>query len=256
MSHTFNSRQKAILNKIRQSGRVFVEDLSDLFETSPQTIRRDLQILADTGDVMRFHGGASLPVGAEYTGFDVRRTIAISEKEAIGKAVAAGIPNNTVVMINGGTTTAMVASALKNHAGLKVIVDNVSIANDLRVFPGIEVMVPCGTLRRSDGAILGEASVDFIRQFRADIGVIGAAALDASGALFDFDLGEVHVTRAIVECSKHVILAADSSKYGRSAPVCIGNLSQVHTLVTDRCNTPEIADMCARNNVALVEVTL
>ena len=253
MSHPLNSRQKAILNKIQGSGRVLVEDLSDMFSTTPQTIRRDLQVLADTGEVMRFHGGASLPVGVEYTGFDIRRTIAVDAKEAIGRSVASRIPNNATVLINGGTTTALVADALKDHAGLKIIVDNVNIANNLRIFPGIEVIVPGGTLRRSDGAILGEAAVDFIRQFRPDIGIIGASAIDGTGALFDFDLGEVHVTRAIIECAKHVILAADSSKFGRSAPIRIGDLSRVHTLVTERCDNPDVRDHCLTNNVTLVE---
>ena len=253
MTQALNARQIAILSQIRQSGRVFVDNLSEAFATTPQTIRRDLQILADTGEVMRFHGGASLPAGVEYTGFDIRSTIAAEQKEAIGKAVAARIPDNTVVMINGGTTTAAVGRALRNHAGLKVLVDNVNIGNDLRNNPGIEVMVPGGILRRSDGAILGESAVDFIRQFRADIAVVGAAAIDDNGALLDFDLGEVHVTRAMIDCAKHVILAADASKFDRSAPVCIGHLGQVHTLVTDRCANAAIAALCQHHEVELVE---
>lgn len=253
MTQALNPRQIAILNQIRQNGRVFVDNLSEAFATTPQTIRRDLQILAETGEVMRFHGGASLPAGVEYTGFDIRRTVAAEQKQAIGEAVAARIPDRTVVMINGGTTTAAVASALKNHAGLKILVDNASIANDLRQFPGLEVMVPGGILRRSDGAILGQSSVDFIRQFRADIAVIGAAAIDESGAMFDFDFDEVHVTRTMIECAKHVILAADSTKFTRSAPICIGHLGRVHTLVTDHCPDSSIRDLCAHNEVELVE---
>ena len=155
--------------------------------------------------------------------------------------------------MRGGTTTAAVGRALRNHAGLKVLVDNVNIANDLRDNPGLEVMVPGGILRRSDGAILGESSVDFIRQFRADIAVVGAAAIDDTGALLDFDLGEVHVTRAMIESAKHVILAADSSKFERSGPVCIGHLGQVHTLVTDRCTNMALAVLCQQHEVELVE---
>lgn len=255
MSIALNRRQIGILNRIRREGRVHVDDLAGAFGATPQTIRRDLQILADTGEVMRFHGGASLPAGLEYTGFDVRQGIAAAQKEEIGRAVAARVPNNALVMINAGTTTAAVARALKNHAGLKIIADNVAIADDLRVSPGVEVFVPGGAVRRSDGAIIGEPAVAFIRQFRADIAIIGAAAIDAQGALLDFDIGEVHVAKAIIEHSKHVILAADSSKFMRSAPMCIGDLSQVHVLVTDRCVHPEIRQLCARHAIDLVEAT-
>lgn len=253
VSIDFNPRQKAILNQIRQEGRVLVEALALAFGTSPQTIRRDLQSLEDTGEVMRFHGGASLLPGVEYTGFDVRRQIAAEEKEAIGGAVARRIPPNVMLMLNGGTTTAAAARALKGHSGLRIIVDNVSIANDLRRFPGIDVLIPGGAVRRSDGAVTGEAALEFIRGFRADIAVIGAAALDASGALLDFDIAEAAVTRAMMAHAKHVILAVDSSKFGRSAPVLIGSLEGVNTIVTDRCDNADIRSICARAEIELVE---
>ncbi|HPE24723.1 DeoR/GlpR family DNA-binding transcription regulator [Albidovulum sp.] len=253
MSIDFNARQKAILNQIRQEGRVLVEALSGAFGTTPQTIRRDLQVLEDTGEVMRFHGGASLLPGVEYTGFDVRRTIAVEEKEAIGVAVAQRIPPNVMLMLNGGTTTAAVARSLKGHSGLRVIVDNVNIANDLRRFPGVDVLVPGGMVRRSDGAVTGEAALEFIRGFRADVAVVGAAALEASGALLDFDLAEAAVTREMMAHAKHVILAVDSGKFGRSAPVVIGSLDRVDTIVTDRCANPEFRHICARAEIDLVE---
>ncbi|MFZ1814351.1 MAG: DeoR/GlpR family DNA-binding transcription regulator [Rhizobiaceae bacterium] len=253
MSAPLNARQIAILGQVRQAGRVFVDNLAETFATTPQTIRRDLQALADTGEVMRFHGGASLPAGIEYTGFDIRSAIAVAEKDAIGRCIAGRIPNNSFVMINAGTTTAAVARALKNHAGLRVITDNVGIANDLRLLPGIEVLVPGGMLRRSDGAILGEETVNFISQFRADMAIIGAAAVDEHGALLDFDISEVHVTRAMMHHAKHVVLAVDSSKFSRSAPICIGHLSDIHTLVTDRSPNGAIGELCARHEVELVE---
>ena len=73
MNADFNARQMAILAQIRQEGRVLVERLAEAFQTTPQTIRRDLTILEETGEVMRFHGGASLLPGVEYTGRNLWR---------------------------------------------------------------------------------------------------------------------------------------------------------------------------------------
>lgn len=256
MDPRFNPRQLAILGQVRQRGRVTVEELAELFATTPQTIRKDLQILADSHEVMRFHGGASLLSGIEYTDFEARRNIASTEKELIARTVAKRIPNNVALMINVGTTTAAVASALSQHAGLKIVSDNVNIANSLRMLPGVEVIVPGGIVRRSDGAILGEAAVDFIRQFRADFAVIGAAAIGEDGALLDYDLREAHVARAIIANSRHIILAADSTKFQRSAPVCIGHLAQVNTFVTDRCDRDAILAICEKNQVELVQAKM
>jgi len=246
-------RQISIFQQVRRNGRVLVEELVEMFGTTPQTIRKDLQMLADANKVMRFHGGAALLAGVEYTSFEARKHMAAKEKDIIGKAIAQLIPNNIVLMLNIGTTTAAVAQQLKHHAGLKIITDNVNIANDLRTFSGINVMVPGGSVRRSDGAIIGEAAVEFLSQFRADIAVIGTAAIGDDGTLFDYDLREAHVARAIIKNSRHVILAADHTKFDCSAPVQIGHLSQVDKLVTDECTNSNILALCDQYNVELVK---
>lgn len=249
----FSSRQMAILNQIKQQGRVQVDDLVEVFGTTPQTIRKDLQVLDDAEKIMRFHGGASLLTGLEYTNFETRKKLFSEQKQAIGRAVASRIPNNIALMINAGTTTAAVAKELRHHAGLKIVTDNVSVANDLRLFEGIEVMVPAGIVRRSDGAILGETAVDFIRMFRADIGVIGAAAISDDGSLLDYDLREANLAKAIVQNSHHVILAADCSKLNSSGPVQFGHISQIDTLVTDRCGDSTLYKLCKEHKIDLVE---
>jgi DeoR family glycerol-3-phosphate regulon repressor len=246
-------RRTAILAHLKQHGRAMVDDLADLFETTPQTIRKDLTALADGGLVMRFHGGAALLAGTEYVGFDVRKEIAQEEKERIGRATAKQIPNNVVIMINAGTTTAAVARNLLHHVGLKVVTDSVAVANEIRGFAGVEVYVPGGLVRGSDGAILGADAVDFMRQFRVDLAVIGTAAIASDGALLDYDLREAQVARTIVENARNVILAADSTKFGRLAPVSIGHLSQMRTLVTDKDSPADLRELCKAHNVGLTE---
>jgi len=246
------ARQMTILEYLQKNGRALVDDLAALFDTTPQTIRKDLNALAEVNQISRFHGGAALVGGTEYIGYSVREEIARDEKEAIGRATAALIPNNSSVIINSGTTTVAAARQLQHHVGLKIVTDSVFLANEIRGFVGIEVMVPGGLVRRTDGAILGEAAVDFIRQFRVDTAVIGAAAIAADGSLLDFDLREASVARAIIENARSVVLAADSSKFGRVAPVCIGRIEQIDVLVTDRGCPKALKDLCAEKGVRLV----
>jgi DeoR family glycerol-3-phosphate regulon repressor len=246
------ARQMAILEYLQKNGRALVDDLAALFDTTPQTIRKDLNALAEVNQISRFHGGAALVGGTEYIGYSVREEIARDEKEAIGRATAALIPNNSSVIINSGTTTVAAARQLQHHVGLKIVTDSVFLANEIRGFVGIEVMVPGGLVRRTDGAILGEAAVDFIRQFRVDTAVIGSAAIAADGSLLDFDLREASVARAIIENARSVVLAADSSKFGRVAPVCIGRIEQIDVLVTDRGCPKALKDLCAEKGVRLV----
>jgi len=110
--------------------------------------------------------------------------------------------------------------------------------------------------RVSDGGIVGEAAVDFIRQFKVDYAVIGASAIDEDGALLDFDFREVKVAQAIIANARHVILVCDSTKFERTAPVRIGHISQVDSFITDRCPDPRIRGICEESDVRLVEVAI
>lgn len=138
------------------------------------------------------------------------------------------------MIINIGTTTEAVARELLQHKGLRVITNNLNVAAILSDNPDCEVIVAGGLVRSRDRGIIGEATVEFIRQFRVDIGLIGISSIEADGTLRDFDYREVKVARAIIEQSRQVWLAADHSKFNRPAMVELARLDQIDALYTDR----------------------
>jgi DeoR family glycerol-3-phosphate regulon repressor len=247
------ARQHAILDLAKQIGRVTVEDLAGRFDVTPQTIRKDLNELCDQRLLARVHGGAILASSVENVGYDARREIAAREKMAIGKAAAALVPNDASLFINIGTTTEAVAQALLQHSGLMVITNNINVAHVLRPYPRIEVVIAGGVVRRSDGGVVGEAAVDFIRQFKVDFAIVGASAIDQDGSLLDYDFREVKVAQAIMANARRVILVADSTKFDRTAPVRIGKVDQVDVFVTDRCPNDDFRGLLAVSEVELVE---
>ncbi|MCJ8520002.1 DeoR family glycerol-3-phosphate regulon repressor [Pseudorhizobium tarimense] len=249
-------RQSEIVELAKSQGRVLVEELAVRFSVSPQTIRKDLNDLCDQRHLNRIHGGATFPSSTENMRYEARRQIAAQEKQAIGIAAAALIPNNASLFINIGTTTEAVGEALVDHHEMMVITNNINVANRLRLLPAMEVVITGGVVRGSDGGIVGEAAVDFIRQFKVDFAVIGASAIDADGALLDFDFREVKVAQAIIANARHVILVADSTKFERTAPVRIAQIEQVHSFITDQCPLPSLRRLCTENNVKLIETAI
>ena len=246
-------RQSEILRIAREEGRVLVEALALQFDLTPQTIRKDLNDLCAARLLSRVHGGAVLGSGRENLEYAARRGIAATQKEAIGRAAARLIPDGASLFINIGTTTEAVSEALTARRGLMVITNNINVANRMRLNPDTEVVIAGGVVRGSDGGVVGEAAVDFIRQFKVDYAVIGASALDTDGSLLDFDFREVKVAQAIMENARHVILVADATKFDRTAPVRIGHFRQIHSFITDQCRHPPIRDLCAELGVDLVE---
>ena len=171
--------------------------------------------------------------------YEARRLLANDHKLAIGRAVAGIIPDNASLFVNIGTTTEAVANALSKHEHLLVITNNINVASLMRPHSDKKVIIASGEVRTTDGGIIGEATVDFINQFKVDFAVIGSSAIDSDGGLLDFDYREVKVAQAIISNARKVILAADSTKHERTAPVRIGHISQIDSFVTDRCPNEE-----------------
>ena len=134
-----------------------------------------------SGAVAHARSSGDCLIGRENLAYEAPRFIAATEKRDIGLTAAALIPNQCSLFINIGTTTEEVATALKNHQNLLVITNNLNVAMALYRHPTIEVVVAGGLVRRSDGAVIRSAAVDLIRQYKVDIAVIGASALDEKG---------------------------------------------------------------------------
>ncbi len=245
-------RQADILDLARRNGRVEVEQLAGVFDVTPQTIRKDLNDLCEHGLLQRVHGGAVFPSGVANYAYEARRQFAADEKRRIGETTARLLPNNSSIMLNIGTTTEQVALALRRHDGIMVITNNINVANILREAPAVEVIIAGGLVRHADGGIVGEATVDFIRQFKVDHAVIGASAIDEDGSIYDYDFREVRVAREILAHARRTILVADGMKFERNAPVRIAHLSEIDIFVTDRAPPDPVVSLCAENGVELV----
>lgn len=237
-------RHPEILDLARREGKVTVEGLARHFDVTLQTIRRDLAELAEAGRLERVHGGAVLPSGTSNIGYEERRRLQASAKTAIARACAALIPNDASIFINIGTSTEAVARELMAHRNLMVVTNNMNVAGILLGNPDCQIILAGGSLRRSDGGLVGALTVQTIRQFKFDLAVIGCSALDADGDLLDFDIQEVGVSQTIIAQSRRTFLVADHTKFQRSAPARIASLSEVDAFVTDKPLPAPLARAC------------
>jgi DeoR family glycerol-3-phosphate regulon repressor len=101
---------------------------------------------------------------------------------------------------------------------------------------------------------VGELTTQFFEQFKVDIAVIGASALDQDGDILDYDLAEVRVSKAIIRQARKVFLVCDASKLDRSAPARLASLSEIDTLFTDQPLPPELARRCSEWGTGVVVV--
>lgn len=250
---TPNPRQTRLLEEVRVHGSASIESLAAQLEVTLQTVRRDVQRLSESGLVARFHGGVRLPRSTtENIAYRQRQALNAQEKTRIAKAIANRVPNDCSLFLNIGTTIEAVARELAQHSGLSIITNNLNVATLMSDNPTCEVIVTGGVVRGLDRGIIGEMAVEFIRQFKVDIGLIGISGIERDGTLRDFDYREVQVARAIIEHSREVWVAADHSKFNRPAMVQVAPLRDIDMLFTDRPLIDDFPDLMAQAGVECV----
>ena len=227
-------RHERIIQLVKQNGYMSIDALAKELDVTPQTIRRDINMLAEEDILRRYHGGAGLGSNSvQNEDYAKRKVWNQQEKDRIASLVAEHIPNNSSLFMNIGTTVESVARSLLDHSGLKIITNNLNVASIFSGHEQFEVTIAGGTVRQRDGGIIGEATIDFIRQFKVDYAVMGISGIDEDGTLLDFDYREVRVAQAMIEHARKIFLVADHSKIGRNAVVKLGHISQVTAMFTD-----------------------
>lgn len=226
-------RQTSILELVEDHGFVATERLVETFGVTPQTIRRDINQLCEQNLLQRFHGGAGRPVSTENEPYTERKHSFSLGKRRIGELIAQSIHDGASLFINIGTTTEAVAEALLVRENLRVVTNNLHVAEILSGNPSFEISIAGGVVRNRDGGIVGHTATEFMSQFRMDFGIIGVSGIDEDGSLLDFDSRETQTARAIIKNADKILLAADHTKFGRKAMIRFGSFDDVDEIYTD-----------------------
>lgn len=227
-------RHEALLLLLSARGYVSIDELAAHFDVTAQTVRKDINALAREGKVVRFHGGAGFPAGVGRQAGDMHIGGRSSDAGCrIGALVAGRIPAGASVCINSGPTQESVARALLKRRKLRVITNSLPIAQICSDNSECEVWVAGGVMRRGDGGVFGGGAEGFIREFKADYGILGVPCIDEDGNLLEQDLHRAAVAKAIIESSRFVFLAVAASCFGSSAVARVAHLSSIQAVFSN-----------------------
>jgi len=234
-------RKEEIRQLVYETGGVTTAELCARFGVSEATIRRDLEDLDATGALQRVHGGAVRHSSLAPEPPILQRTREqTAVKDQIGRAAAELITDGETVFLGSGSTVLAVAKHLKERRNLTVISNSLPAINLLVDAPQITVIVLGGLLRTSELSLIGHITEQSLAELRADKVIMGIQAIHPEHGLANDYLPETLTDRAIVRMSNKVIVVADHTKVGRTAPVLVAPLSAVDTLVTDPGVAPEV----------------
>lgn len=247
-----NPRQQSLLDEVRSRGAVSVERLAQRLDVTMQTVRRDVQRLAEAGLLTRFHGGVSLPREAPSVGaWKERQALYADAKARIARSVAAAIPEGSTLMLGIGTTVEAVARELLKKPGLTVVTHNLHVASLLSEHTQCKVHVAGGMLRTRDSAMEGDTTVEYLSRFKVDIAILGTLGIDADGSLRDRDLREEAVTQAMVAQARETWVVADVSKFGQPGLAQVAHLKHVRRIFTQALPPPPFPRLLQEWDIAL-----
>ncbi|WP_223066700.1 DeoR/GlpR family DNA-binding transcription regulator [Paenibacillus caui] len=248
-------RKQSVLQYLQKNQRASVQELSEAFEVSESTIRRDLKELEEARLLKRTHGGA---VNLQNANFEpnvlVKEDYFREEKARIARKAAEMIEEGDTILLDSGTTTLHLARELRHMSNIKVITNSLIVLNELRECRNAEVSLSGGILRPETLAFVGPMTEASLEMIRVDKSFIAANGVDIRNGLTTPNLLEASTKRKMIEVAKEVILLADRSKVAQIAYAKFAEINQVNRLVINLEAPVSFTDELGKMGIAVTLV--
>lgn len=228
-------RQLLIQSLIKEQQTVKVDELARRLRVSPNTIRRDLNLLENQGVLKRTQGGAILQEMQTSTrqSFDLRSRTNILAKEMIGKYAAKLVKPGSTIILDAGTTTQQLAHNLHHLENLTIATNSLEIAYSFMTNPNITVILSGGIVIGASRSLTGLPAENFFAQIHADQIFLATCGISLERGLTNRNMHEIPVKQKMIEVSREVILLADHDKFDKVALSPFAPLRCIHKIVTD-----------------------
>jgi DeoR/GlpR family transcriptional regulator of sugar metabolism len=244
-------RQDRIVSALRSGGAASVRDLAQSLAVSESTIRRDLDLLDRNGELTRTYGGAVLRPGETVTdyGDPVRRErpftadTGIELKRRVAERAAALVEDDAVVLLDIGTTTPLVARALRGRP-ITVITSSLAVLDELRDDECVRLVMLGGVFRRNYRSFVGSLTQSALAQVSADLLFLSCTGVRPSGHVVDNMAVEAPIKQAMIAAADRVVLLATEAKFPGTGALRLCALSEVDFVVTTAGANPKTLDRC------------
>lgn len=237
-------RQRLILSIVNGRGSISITEIQRKLKVSRETIRRDLVALADSQRLRKTHGGA-ISLEQSEPAMTVRQVTNVEGKRVVGRLAASLVPDGASVILASGTTVQAVAEALMARRELTIFTNSIFSCGKLMGHNGNRVYMLGGEVQASNGATLGRDATAMLANYFADFAFIGAGAISPAGWLMDYTREEGELHSRMLLSARTAAVVADHGKFGRFAPIRVGNFEKATHLVTDLMPEPEIINALA-----------
>lgn len=225
-------RQAYILHQVNIHNKVLSTDLSVHINVSDDTIRRDLQELADAGKLIKVHGGALSP--SFHNGNHAAKDVySYTQKRIIAQKAVSLIENGMFVLTGGGTTIIEMAKILPAQLQATFISGSIPAIYEYLNHPNIEVIAIGDKISKNSKITIGHEAMTRIRQLKTDLCFLGINAINLENGVSDNDWEVVQIKRAMIEASKKLVCLTIAEKINSQQPLQVCELKKIDILITE-----------------------
>jgi DeoR/GlpR family transcriptional regulator of sugar metabolism len=225
-------RQAFIIHQVNLHNRVLLTELTNQIKVSDDTIRRDLQELAESGKIIKVHGGALSPSFHNGNGAS-KEVYAYSQKKIIAKKAASLIKDGMFILTGGGTTIIELARALPHSLRATFISGSIPALSEYIIHPNIDVIAIGDKISKDSKITVGSDAISRIKELKVDLCILGIAAINLESGVSDNDWEVVQVKKAMIEASKRVVCLTIAEKINSQQPFQVCDSKKIDTLVTE-----------------------
>lgn len=242
-------RRNQILLKLQQEKKVVVSDLSQIYNVTEETIRRDLERLEKEGLATKTYGGAVLSESlyADIP-YNVRKETNLKGKKKIAELVKDMIQDGDCIGVDASSTALYIIQQIKHKNNITVITNSIEILLELSDKKGWKVLSTGGTLKKEALSLVGYQAERMIDNFHVDKAIVSCKGIDAEYGITDSNELDAEVKKRFLNIATQKILVADSTKFDKISFARIGELSMIDIVVTDKRPTQEWEEMCTQLN--------
>lgn len=223
-------RERTILKVLSERGSISVSHISKELGVSEVTLRSDLKELEIKGYLIRSRGGAS---PAFHQNIVERQQQSIDEKGRIAKAAAELVRDGDRIMIEAGTTTALVARYLMGKRDVQVVTNSTLVFSYARLNPALQITLTGGEFRRETESMVGPVALRTIAGLNVRLAFVGTDGFSLAKGMTTQLVEGAEIVKAMSDCAEETLLLADSSKWGKTGFVNVLPLSKVEGIITD-----------------------
>lgn len=227
---TLNKRQRSIVSLLMENDEMSVSDLSGTLSVTSATIRSDLEKLAARGMLVKVRGGAIKSIRPDIL---ARQKINVEQKKRIAKSAASFVNDGDTIMIEAGTTAALIPRFLSGKRGVRLVTNSVMAFNAARGCRGVELIMAGGQYSEETDSFVGFMAAEMVKKFNAQYAFVGTDGFSVRAGITAHTVGAAQIARVMREKSEKLAVVSDSSKYNEVGAVNILSLSSIDMLITD-----------------------